>query len=217
MNSLFYLYDDYINIIKATTKDHASESDFKTYTKHCVKKYQELEDKCLKESTSFCKALCDFKKKYESIILSDEIIKDWSERTLPSLSKHENAQVKSPQLSSTLAHPSLADNGISERANRNLLTSSESLERGSEGPVKPGIMTEKMNVTELIVNDGSRSPKEISYIPYNSRQDSSENNEKIEIPKDNDFDIPTNKIIGTSISTVGVSSLFFLFYKVNNK
>ncbi|GAB69755.1 hypothetical protein PCYB_005040, partial [Plasmodium cynomolgi strain B] len=31
------------------------------------------------------------------------------------------------------------------------------------------------------------------------------------------FDIPTNIIIGSSIATLGVSLIFFLFYKVNNK
>ncbi|GAB69626.1 hypothetical protein PCYB_003750 [Plasmodium cynomolgi strain B] len=44
-----------------------------------------------------------------------------------------------------------------------------------------------------------------------------ENNEQIEIKGEDNFDIPTNIIIGTSVATVGVSSLFFLFYKVKNK
>ncbi|KMZ95099.1 hypothetical protein PVMG_05971 [Plasmodium vivax Mauritania I] len=138
MYSLFYLYKDYIYIKDSITGENANKEQFLRYTKHCVDKYQPLEKNCLNKTTSFCKALCNFRKKYEEIKLSDEIINDWADTTLPSLSKYANAQVNDPQLSSTLVHPALADTESSGRVNRNPEKSSESQERDNEVQVTPG-------------------------------------------------------------------------------
>ncbi|KMZ88701.1 hypothetical protein PVBG_05557 [Plasmodium vivax Brazil I] len=217
MNSLFYLYDYYFKVIKATTIHEASEYYFKIYTNQCVKKYQELIEECPNVRTSFCKALCDFKKRYESINLSDDIIKDWTQKGLPSLSKYAKAQVKASKLSSDLDHSSLADTRIPERVYRTPVTSTASPERDSEGAVKPGAMPETTTYSESIIKAGSHQPNAISYLQNTLQQDSWGNTGQIETKNEDGFDTSTNKIIGTSISTVGVSSLFFLFYKVKNK
>ncbi|KMZ88834.1 hypothetical protein PVBG_05630 [Plasmodium vivax Brazil I] len=216
MYSLFYLYDYYINIKKYITGDNANEQLFHRYTKQCVDKYPPLEKNCLHKTTPFCKALCHFKKKYESINLSDDITNDWVDRTLPSLSKYANAQENVSKLSRVLVLDSQVDTESSERVNSNPEKSSGSQESDNEGLVSPEQMPETITDTELMAEAGSRRPSANLYLAGQS-QDSSVNNEQIDIPKDNDFDTSTNKIIGTSISTVGVSSLFFLFYKVNNK
>ncbi|SCA60454.1 VIR protein [Plasmodium vivax] len=213
MYSLFYLYDYYINIIKATTEDDANEGLFHRYTKQCVEKYQPLEETCLIERTPFCKALCDFKKKYEDIYLSDNVTKDWTDRTLPSLSKNANTQVNDFKLPRDLDPPSPADADIPERVNRAQVTSSESPERDSEAHVKPGAMLETTTDSESIVEAGSFRQTVNSYLTDKSQRDLSETTEQTEIKSEDGFDKHTNKIIGTSISTVGVSSLFFLFYK----
>ncbi|CAG9484380.1 unnamed protein product [Plasmodium vivax] len=212
MYSLFFLYDYYINIKKYITGDNANEQLFHRYTKQCVDKYQPLEKNCLHKTTPFCKALCHFKKKYESINLSDDITNDWVDRTLPSLSKYANAQENVSKLSRVLVLDSHVDTESSERVNSNPEKSSGSQESDNEGLVSPEQMPETITDTELMAEAGSRRPSANLYLAGQS-QDSSVNNEQIDIPKDNDFDTSTNKIIGTSISTVGVSSLFFLFYK----
>ncbi|KMZ82495.1 hypothetical protein PVIIG_05356 [Plasmodium vivax India VII] len=217
MYSLFYLYMDYINIIKETTKDDAIEENFIRYTKHCVEKYQQYEDKCHNKTTSFCKALCSFRKKYEQIKLRNDIIKYWTQKTLPSLSKYTNTQVNVFKLPRVLEPTSVADAKIPERVNRDPVTISKSPERDSEGKVTPRVIPRTMTDTDSIVKYGSLQPTAISYLTDESQRDSFEEKEPIEIPKEEDFDTSTNKIIGTSISTVGVSSLFFLFYKVKNK
>ncbi|VUZ99998.1 PIR protein [Plasmodium vivax] len=210
---LFYLYKDYINIKNSVTGENPSENLFHSYTKHCVDKYQELEDKCLNKTTPFCKALCNFRKKYEQIDLSNEAINGWKNKILPPLSKNAKAQVNDTKLPRVLDHTSLEDTGNTARGNITPVTSSESLERGSGGPVKYGAMTETITDSEPIVEDGSHQLSANSYLAYKPQQNSLEDNKQNEIPKENDFDKHTNKIIGTSISTLGVSSLFFLFYK----
>ncbi|KMZ88503.1 hypothetical protein PVBG_06164 [Plasmodium vivax Brazil I] len=217
MNSLFYLYDDYINIKKYITGDNANEKLFHHYTKHCVDKYEPLEKNCLNKTTPFCKALCNFRKKYEQIDLSNEAINGWKNKILPPLSKNAKAQVNDTKLPSVLASSSLAGTENPERDNRTPVRSSESPERGSEGPVKPGAIPVTITDDGSLVKAGSQQPNAISNLPYISQRDSLEENNQNEIQKEDHFDTSTNKIIGTSISTVGVSSLFFLFYKVNNK
>ncbi|CAG9480116.1 unnamed protein product [Plasmodium vivax] len=213
MNSLFYLYDDYINIKKYITGDNANEKLFHHYTKHCVDKYEPLEKNCLNKTTPFCKALCNFRKKYEQIDLSNEAINGWKNKILPPLSKNAKAQVNDTKLPSVLASSSLTGTENPERDNRTPVRSSESPERGSEGPVKPGAIPVTITDDGSLVKAGSQQPNAISNLPYISQRDSLEENNQNEIQKEDHFDTSTNKIIGTSISTVGVSSLFFLFYK----
>ncbi|KMZ89783.1 hypothetical protein PVMG_06221 [Plasmodium vivax Mauritania I] len=229
MHELFYLYRDYNYIINATTGHDVNEDQFKHYTKHCVDKYKPLEEKCLKEWTSFCKSLCNFRKKYEKIKLTDDIRKEWSYNSLPPLSKYgqmveEVLQSPPHGDSSTLMQSSCGESVVG-----NVLTScnnrdigSKSLISDDETPALHPASSVEVNETSILVNmpplkQRSESTYATSVISDTYSQEYSGNTGQIETKNEDGFDKHTNKIIGTSISTLGVSSLFFLFYKVNNK
>ncbi|SCA81766.1 VIR protein [Plasmodium vivax] len=225
MYSLFYLYEDYINIKNSITGDNPSEAQFQHYTKHCVKKYQELEGICLKVRTSFCKALCDFRKKYESINLTDDIKNDWSYNSLPPLSKNEQIVEKVTQSPSHGDSSTLLQGSCRESEGGNVLTPCNKSDTGNESLIITDVTPALLPVDSVEL---SETPKIVSTHPVQRGSESIgattvtsdinsqkyvENTEQIEIKNEDGFDIHKNKIIGTSVSTLGVSSLFFLFYK----
>ncbi|VUZ99873.1 PIR protein [Plasmodium vivax] len=225
MHELFYLYKNYINIKNSITGDNPSEAQFQHYTKHCVKKYQELEGICLKVRTSFCKALCDFRKKYESINLTDDIKNDWSYNSLPPLSKNEQIVEKVTQSPSHGDSSTLLQGSCRESEGGNVLTPCNKSDTGNESliitDVTPALLpvdSVELSETSKIVSThpvqrGSESIGATTVTSDINSQKYVENTEQIEIKNEDGFDIHKNKIIGTSVSTLGVSSLFFLFYK----
>ncbi|VUZ98030.1 PIR protein [Plasmodium vivax] len=225
MYSLFYLYEDYINIIKATSKDYPSENSFERHAKHCVEKYQPLEDKCLYKKTSFCKALCNFREKYEQIKLNTDIIKEWSYNSLPRLSKYGQVVEEVPQSPSHGDSSTSMQGSCRESMGVNALTpcnkpdtDSKSLTNADAHPALHSVDSVKVSETSIHVSEPpvqqrSEPSDETTVISNIYDQGSLENTEQSETKSENGFDTSTNKIIGTSISTLGVSSLFFLFYK----
>ncbi|CAG9482269.1 unnamed protein product [Plasmodium vivax] len=225
MYSLFYLYEDYINIIKATSNEDASENSFERHAKHCVEKYQPLEVKCLYKTTSFCKALCNFRKKYEQIKLNVDVIKEWSYNSLPLLSKYGQVVEEVPQSPSHGDSPTLMKGSCKESVDGNVLTPCNKPDTGSKSlinadtpPALSSIASEVVSETSTFVStppveQRSESKDATTVISDTNRQEYLENTEQIATQSEDGFETSTNKIIGTSISTVGVSSLFFLFYK----
>ncbi|CAI7724097.1 Plasmodium vivax Vir protein, putative [Plasmodium vivax] len=207
MKTLFYMYKHYYDIKKVIEDDYPIESTAMKYAKYCVERYGDLEDECIGRSTQFCNALRIFKSKYEKIDLKNHNIEEWTKKELPLLSKYERVQTKAivplVSVSSSLSQDTKISEQIIDYTGTRVVdlgTTYESTEASEKG-----------SVPSAPVN--LHTTNEISGLMIDQQKMPLEEGKQIETKSEDGFDTSTNKIIGTSISTVGVSSLFFLFYK----
>ncbi|SBT72702.1 PIR protein [Plasmodium ovale] len=91
MNTLYTLYKKYNEINKTINNGNSNKKVIIEYANECVNKYTEVKGKCSGHSTHFCKALNDFKEKYEKINLCNYNIADWGKKSLPSLEGDQDA------------------------------------------------------------------------------------------------------------------------------
>ncbi|SBT51505.1 PIR Superfamily Protein [Plasmodium ovale wallikeri] len=102
MNILNILYEKYhdINIMLKTSTP--LESTFLQYADTCVQKYMEGKRRCTDEGTKFCKALRNFRDKYEKINLCSYDLKGWGKKSLPQLTSDSKVQVEDCETSKKL-------------------------------------------------------------------------------------------------------------------
>ncbi|SCA83703.1 Plasmodium vivax Vir protein, putative [Plasmodium vivax] len=218
MKALFYMYKHYYAIKDVIAEYYPIESSAMSYANNCVEKYRELKVNCTDVSTPFCKALNNFAHIYENTDLNIEKLHEWKHKKLPLLNKDVHAHAeninplksmnsftepgKSPAVVSSTS--STTFNMIPEEMVDDVETRVITLATSEKDPrTGIGSLESMSSFTSTVIPGSTDELQEIG----------SEESEKTEIKSLNDFNIPTNKIIGTSISTVGVSSLFFLFYK----
>ncbi|GAB70009.1 hypothetical protein PCYB_007580, partial [Plasmodium cynomolgi strain B] len=91
MNDLYLLYNNYKKMNEIIKSNIPNNITFMEYSNDLADKYNEFEEKCLKE-TSCSRALFAFKEKHKSIKLKIQELEDWVKKVLPSLSTSANAQ-----------------------------------------------------------------------------------------------------------------------------
>ncbi|SBS95134.1 PIR protein [Plasmodium ovale] len=95
MEILYDLYRNYYNIL-ILTKTPKTNNNCLQYSTNCVQVYEQAINKCPKDNTVFCKALKDFKEKYDGIN-NPVSLKNCKEEELLALPKY-----KGPSLEGTL-------------------------------------------------------------------------------------------------------------------
>ncbi|SBS92424.1 PIR Superfamily Protein [Plasmodium ovale curtisi] len=94
MNTLYTLYKKYNEINKTINNGNSNKEGIIEYAKDCASKYTTVKRKCSGESTSFCKTLTNFKKKYEEIDLCKYHLVNWKKSKLPPLTDDEDTSLK---------------------------------------------------------------------------------------------------------------------------
>ncbi|KMZ94649.1 hypothetical protein PVMG_02538 [Plasmodium vivax Mauritania I] len=201
INLLYHLYYNYNEIKNILMDTEQSQNLVKHYAKYCVEKYRDLKAKCSEENADLCEALEIFQNKYENDDIIKAKIPDWSIDRLPSL--HDVEVLKSLSTKNTDIENTVLSRGSIPTANME-----QPLERVMllEDPVAApsrSMMTNTIqqgNVFENLKGD-------------KMLQEMKQETAHIEGAVNND----TQKIVGPVIGTLGLTSIFFTFYKVNKK
>ncbi|KMZ89658.1 hypothetical protein PVMG_06236 [Plasmodium vivax Mauritania I] len=222
MKTLFYIYKHYYAIKDVIAEYFPIESSAMSYANNCVEKYRELKVNCSDVSIPFCKALDDFALIYENTDLNDEKLNEWRNKKLPSLNKdvHALGEVITPLTTmNSSTEPGKSPVVASSTSSKTVNMIPEEIVKDKETRVLTFATSGEDPKTRIGPQESMKlfTSTAISGSTNELQENESGLSEKTEIKSPNYFDTSTNKIIGTSISTVGVSSLFFLFYKVNNK
>ncbi|VUZ99533.1 PIR protein [Plasmodium vivax] len=197
INSLYYLYYNYNEIKKALVNPDSSQELVKKYIKYCVEKYEGLKAKCSAENVDLCKALTMFENKYENDDIIKAKIPDWSIDRLPSL--HDVEDKKTPDTANS-------DNETSMSSRESISTENIGQPSGivilSEDPVE-------LSSGSLMTNTIDQE-KDLE----NLKSDETLQEMKREIVNtEGALDNDTQKIVGPVIGTLGLTSIFFTFYK----
>ncbi|SCA81905.1 Plasmodium vivax Vir protein, putative [Plasmodium vivax] len=195
MKLLYFLYNYYNLMIRDLKSDPPIEETIMKYANKCVEEYRKLDSHCSDKTTDFCKALTDFKGKYEKTLLQPDIVVEWREKLLPPLNISKEVQPEDTVSSKTLISTSTAENVASKLHNE----PSESMHQYE------GTRESEENVTPNPLPLGSLSDSE-KQISLKVEPQNNENNDIL-------GGMGTHKITGTAIASLGASSIFFLFYK----
>ncbi|KMZ96420.1 hypothetical protein PVNG_05955 [Plasmodium vivax North Korean] len=117
MKLLYFLYDYYNLMIRDLKSDPPIEETIMKYANKCVEEYRKLDSHCSDKTTDFCKALTDFKGKYEKTLLQPDIVVEWREKLLPPLNISKEVQPEDTVSSKTLISTSTAENVASKLHN----------------------------------------------------------------------------------------------------
>ncbi|KMZ88905.1 hypothetical protein PVBG_05834 [Plasmodium vivax Brazil I] len=201
INSLYYLYYNYNEIKKILDETEPSQEPVERYAKHCVQKYKDLKAKCSKKNEDLCKALDVFKEKYENADIKKEKLLYWTIDSLPSLHDVEDNKTPNTAIShienTMLSGESIPTKKIGQASE--IVTLSADPVELSSGSLMTNTF-EQRNFFKILERD--KMPQEMKQETVNT-----------EGALDND----TQKIVGPVIGTLGLTSIFFTFYKVNKK
>ncbi|SCA59765.1 Plasmodium vivax Vir protein, putative [Plasmodium vivax] len=197
INSLYHLYYNYNEIKNILVDTEQSQKLVEHYAKYCVEKYRDLKDKCSEENVDFCKALTMFKNKYENDDIIKAKIPDWSIDRLPSLHDVEDNQTPDA-VNSDIETTKLSEESIT-----------------TENVVQPPKIV-MLSADQVGLYAGSLRSNTIhqendleNLEDYKMSQEMKQETVNTEGALDND----TQKIVGPVIGTLGLTSIFFTFYK----
>ncbi|SCA59688.1 VIR protein [Plasmodium vivax] len=189
MYLLYHLYNNYKEMNDIIKSEIPNKETFMKYAKNCVNIYKSLDIQCNGKHKDFCKHLNTFKKKYDEIDLNIDKLNVWVNRTLPSLNNNEPTKAEIPK-------PSLTNGEHSE-------IGSNHSTQGSEASVIQPTSSRTLSSDSGIALDTLQ--KDVQGVHFE---------EKRQIEGINEDDLGVDKkIIGTIITTLGVPSFFFFFYK----
>ncbi|VVA00080.1 PIR protein [Plasmodium vivax] len=224
MNVLYLLYNNYKEMNEIIDSDVPTEKTFMTYAKNCVEKYKSLDIQCNRKHTDFCDYLSAFKKKYDKINLNIDKLKEWDNKTLPSLNNNEppNAKItrhsltngeyseivinhRTPGSLASVMQPTpllRVDKYTGEDPKSFVTASDPSVLYNNHSPqnivVAPTMNSHSFNDNPLLANMENKE------LLHGIKQTELNNEDDLGVDK---------KIIGTIITTLGVPSFFFIFYK----
>ncbi|SCA59693.1 hypothetical protein, conserved, partial [Plasmodium vivax] len=219
MYALYHLYYKYIEMKEIVKKNTPIEDAFFSYARNIVKKYRELAKDCTQKKNFLCDALNVFKQKYNEIQLNGEILSYWEKKTLPPLDENGNSQEEITELSTKNNAVLQTSSGDSVKLNEPMAevsVSAESPEKNTVSREKPeesigNSVTstgESSNHTSLHLLS-SRTSLQGGTIATVSDEDRSTG-----LKDEGDLSDYTRTIVGPAIGTIGLSSIFFIFYKV---
>ncbi|KMZ95705.1 hypothetical protein PVMG_06107 [Plasmodium vivax Mauritania I] len=205
MNMLYHLYNNYKEMNEINNSDiMQNEQTFMKYAKSCVKNYKELKSKCSDETTHLYNALNIFKKKYEQTKLNKAKHPEWEIENLLSLDGIEDVQEKDTALSK-----------ISNSLVEITIEPSESLEQPALKQITFAAPMKQFAERVVVSAESGKS----NHSPQNkSLQDGTnaitlDENGSTELKSEGDLSDYTRTIIGPAVGTIGMSSIFFIFYK----
>ncbi|KMZ88750.1 variable surface protein Vir25 [Plasmodium vivax Mauritania I] len=219
MYALYHLYNKYVEMNEIVKSNTPVENAFFSYARNIVQKYKELAKKCTENNKFLCNALNVFKEKYNKIELKGENLNDWNSKELPPLDESGHSQGKITELlarNREVSQTSSANSVISNEPITAVSVSAESPEENTVSREKPEESVES-SVTSI-----EESSNPTNSHPLSSRtplQDganaiTSENNRSNELQSEGNLSDYTRTIVGPAIGTIGLSSIFFIFYKV---
>ncbi|KMZ83384.1 hypothetical protein PVBG_05931 [Plasmodium vivax Brazil I] len=222
MYMLFHLYVKYNDIKKLLEGSDTDESFVMQIARNCVSKYKELKISCKTKRTEVCNTLKTFKDKFERTDLKLNIHEDWINKTLPSLSNdaddepHDNEVVVHPMPSSVNYHdPLVKPIGNSEQSTELASVPTETSTETKVKTIKDGI--HQLTQSEPSGEDSSKLATPGLSLTGKTSDGINENITSDNENRESYFVFDTKKIIGSVISSLGISLIFFIFYKVNKK
>ncbi|SCA59841.1 Plasmodium variant antigen protein Cir/Yir/Bir/Plasmodium vivax Vir protein, putative [Plasmodium vivax] len=205
MNMLYHLYNNYKEMNEINNSDiMQNEQTFMKYANNCVKKYKELKSKCSKETTHLSNALNIFKKKYEETELNKAKHPEWKIENLPSLDGTEDVQEKDTVLSKIRGVPIEIKTKPSIPQEQPALTVSTFAATSAH----PAALT-----NPFAESGKSHFSPHIQSLQSGDNPVRSEENGSTGLKGEGDLSDYTRTIIGPTIGTIGMSSIFFIFYK----
>ncbi|CAI7723946.1 PIR protein [Plasmodium vivax] len=197
INSLYYLYYYYNEIKKVLDYPEPKQKLVESYANYCVEKYKDLRAKCIEKDENLCNALDVFKRKYEKTDIKKEKLSDWTIEKLPSLYDVEDNKtpdtVNSDIETTNLLGGIIATEIVGQPSEIVMLPEdpvrlpAESLITNT---IQQGNVLEKLKGDEMLHEMNRRTV---------NTEDALDNN--------------TQKIVGPVIGTLGLTSIFFTFYK----
>ncbi|VUZ93033.1 PIR protein [Plasmodium vivax] len=218
MNKLFHLYVEYNEIKNLLEFSDTVESFVMQIARHCVSKYKELEVSCGKTRTDVCNTLKTFKEKFERTDLKLNIHEDWINKTLPSLSNdaddepHDNEVVVHPMPSSVnYLEPLVKPIGNSEESTELATVAIGTSTETEVKTIRNG--TDQLTQSESSEKDSSQLVTASLSLTGKTPDETNDNITSDNENKESNFVFDTKKIIGSVISSLGISLIFFMFYK----
>ncbi|CAI7724078.1 PIR protein [Plasmodium vivax] len=211
MYLLYHLYNNYTEMNKIINNDIPNEETFMKYAKNCVEKYKELKANCSEETTHLSNALNIFKTKYEQIELNKEKLPEWKIEKLPSLDDIEDIQEKAPEQSKINSSPVKITTKPSMSLEQSALTPSTSAATFAYPAARMDQFAETVVVQ---AESGESNPSDqIQSLQSGDNAVRSEENGSTGLKDEGDLSDYTRTIVGPAIGTIGLSSIFFIFYK----
>ncbi|SCO66074.1 Plasmodium vivax Vir protein/Plasmodium variant antigen protein Cir/Yir/Bir, putative [Plasmodium vivax] len=218
MYALYHLYDKYVKMKEILMDYTPVENAFFSYARNIVEKYRELAKNCTQNKNFLCDALNVFKEKYNKIELKGEILSYWENKTLPALVESGHSQEEITESSTrnrevsqtsseeavTLNEPKPEDSVSEELSGKNKVSKENPEESIGNSVTSTG---ESSNHTSLHLLS-SRTSLQGGTIATASDEDRS-----TELQSEGDLSDYTRTIIGPAVGTIGLSSIFFIFYK----
>ncbi|CAI7719101.1 Plasmodium vivax Vir protein, putative [Plasmodium vivax] len=218
MHALYHIYKNYVEMNEIVKNNTLIGNAFFSYANNIVEKYSELSKKCAQKNNFLCDALNVFKEKYNKIELKGEILSYWEKKTLPALVESGHSQEEITDLlarNREVSQTSSADSVILNEPKAEVSVSAESSGKNEVSKENPGELSEN-SVTSI---EGSSNPTNSH--PLSSRtplQDganaiTSDEGRSTELKSEGNLSDYTRTIVGPAIGTIGLSSIFFIFYK----
>ncbi|SCA60004.1 VIR protein [Plasmodium vivax] len=212
MNNLFYIYKHYSDFKNIMDSDnYVPKETAMKYIENCVEKYKELKSKCSKETTHLSNALNNFKKKYEQTELNKAKNPEWKIEKLPSLDDIEDIQEKAPEQSKINSSPVKITTKPSMSLEQSALTPSTSAATFAYPAARMDQFAETV-VVQAESGESNHSPQ-IQSLQSGDNAVRSEENGSTGLKDEGDLSDYTRTIVGPAIGTIGLSSIFFIFYK----
>ncbi|KNA00820.1 variable surface protein Vir25g [Plasmodium vivax North Korean] len=219
MHALYHIYKNYVEMNEIVKNNTLIGNAFFSYANNIVEKYSELSKKCAQKNNFLCDALNVFKEKYNKIELKGEILSYWENKTLPALVESGHSQEEITESSTrnrevsqtsseeavTLNEPKPEDSVSEELSGKNKVSKENPEESIGNSVTSTG---ESSNHTSLHLLS-SRTSLQGGTIATASDEDRS-----TELQSEGDLSDYTRTIIGPAVGTIGLSSIFFIFYKV---
>ncbi|SCA60505.1 VIR protein [Plasmodium vivax] len=204
MYLLYHLYNNYTEMNKIINSDVPKEETFMVYAKNCVEKYKELKAKCSEKNIHLSNALNIFKTKYKETKLNKAKLPEWKIDNLPSLDDTDDIQEKATEPSNI-------------NISRVEITTKPSVSLGQPA-LRLSTFAATLADPAALMNQLAESGKS-NHSPQNkSLQDGTnaitlDENGSTELKSEGDLSDYTRTIIGPAVGTIGMSSIFFIFYK----
>ncbi|KMZ94895.1 hypothetical protein PVMG_05506 [Plasmodium vivax Mauritania I] len=211
MNVLYLLYNNYKEMNKIINNDIPNEETFMKYAKNCVEKYKELKAKCSEKNIHLSNALNIFKTKYKETKLNKAKLPEWKIDNLPSLDDTEDIQEKATELSNINSSPVQIITKPSISLVQPALTRSTS---EATLPHPSARMNQFVETAVVQLESEKSNPSAQMQSLQNGEYPFTLEDVSTELKSEGDLSDYTRTIIGPAVGTIGMSSIFFIFYKV---
>ncbi|VVA00188.1 PIR protein [Plasmodium vivax] len=211
MYNLFYIYQHYNDFKETMDSEYPNKDTAIKYITHCTQKYKELKAKYSEKNTHLSNALNTFKTKYEQTELYKAKLLEWKIEKLPSLDDPEDIQEKVTELSNMNISPAEITTEPSVSLGQPALTQSTS----SATFAQPAAPMQLFAETVIVQSESGKSnpSDQIQSLQSGDNAVRSEENGSTGLKDEGDLSDYTRTIVGPAVGTIGISSIFFIFYK----